>query len=311
MYNTIQREDKIMQFNEIFIASNNKMIALSLCRAADESILIPVLRLVEERNITVHLVDDIDILKEKVSLIDKKFLTSANVKFYHIDNDADAAKTAVSLAANNVCNILMKGMIPTSVILKEVLKKDHRLIDNNLLSHVALFDLPNYHKAVLMSDGAMNIKPNPEQLKLMINNVVNTAHYLNITHPKIALLAAVEKVNDKMESTVNAKALEDYYKNDADFTVEGPLQYDLAVSSDAVKLKGLDSEVAGDADILIVPEINAGNILYKSLVYSADTPVASNVVGAKVPIVLTSRADNIEDKYNSICLAIYSINSNI
>lgn len=300
-----------MQFNEIFIASNNKMIALSVCRAADESILIPVLRLVEERNITIHLVDDIDILKEKISSIDKKFLTSANVKLHHADNDAEAAKTAVSLAANNICNILMKGMIPTSIILKEVLTKDHCLINNNLLSHVALFDLPNYHKAVLMSDGAMNIKPNFGQLKLIINNVVNTAHYLNITHPKVALLAAVEKVNDKIESTVIAKKLADDYKNSTNFIVDGPLQYDLAVSSDAVKLKGLASEVAGDADILIVPEINAGNILYKSLVYSANTRVASNVVGAKVPIVLTSRADNTEDKYNSICLAIYSINSNI
>lgn len=194
-----------MDFNEIYDIPKNKMVALSICRAADKDILIPALRLVKEQGITVHLIDDSKILTEQIKAVDESFLFSDYVVCHHVSSDKEAAHKAVTLAAEGTCNILMKGMIPTSVILREVLQKEHDLLNHSLLSHIALIDLPNYHKAILLSDAAMNINPDTNQLKGIINNAVNTAHYLNITHPKIALLAAVEKVNDKIEATVKAK----------------------------------------------------------------------------------------------------------
>lgn len=300
-----------MQFNEIFNDSNHEMVALSICCAADPDILYPVLKLVTEKNITIHLVDNIALLKKEISDIDTSFLSNDKVILHHSENDKEAAQIAVSLTADGTCNILMKGMLSTSVILKEVLKKNHQLLTGTMLSHVALFDIPNYHKSILLSDSAMNITPDIKSLKSIIKNSVDTAHQLNILHPNVALLSAVEKVNKKIQSTVTAEALTEYYRNSENFTVDGPLQYDLALSLKAAEQKNIESVVAGDADILIVPEINAGNLLYKSLVYSAGARVAANIVGAKVPIVLTSRSDSSEDKYNSICLAIYTINSKI
>ncbi|MFD2829397.1 phosphate acyltransferase [Corticicoccus populi] len=300
-----------MQFNEIFNTTDDEMITLSICRAADTEILAQIFRLIDEKNITAHLVDDEKHLKDMISKLDKAYLSSPNIVLHHADGDIEAAEIAVSLAAAGTCNVLMKGMLSTSVILKEVLRKDHQLVSGNLLSHIALFDLPNYHKSILLSDSGMNIDPDIETMKSIINNAVGTAHQLKITHPKIALLSAVEKVNSRIAATVSAESLTSYYKNSNDFTVDGPLQYDLAVSAKAAVQKGFKSTVAGDADVLIVPDLNVGNILYKSLVYTGGARVAAMVTGAKVPIVLTSRSDSSEDKYHSICLAVYSINNKI
>ena len=186
------------------------------------------------------------------------------------------------------------------------MNKEHDLIDSELLSHVAVFDLPNYHKPILLTDAAMNIAPGIEDKKQIINNAVDFALKLNIKMPKVAILSAVEKINPKIPTTLEAENIINSYNRD-DSLIYGPLQYDLAVSKDAAATKGIRSEVAGDADILIAPQIEAGNILYKSLVYSAGARVAATILGAKVPIVLTSRADSAEDKHNSICLAMKSI----
>src|SRR5699024_5454091 len=234
--------------------------------------------------IIAHLVDDEKTLREMIKSIDGKYLDHPDVIIHNVENDQEAAACAVKMVADNTCNILMKGQISTSFILKEVLNKEHNLIESKLLSHVAVFDLPNYHKSILLTDAAMNIAPGTEEKKLIINNAVDFARKLNIQLPKVAILSAVEKINPKISTTI-----------------DGPLQYDLAISKEAAATKGIRSEVAGDADILIAPQIEAGNILYKSLVYSAGSSVAATILGAKVPIVLTSRADSAEDKYNSIC----------
>ncbi|CAM4145060.1 phosphate acyltransferase [Lacicoccus alkaliphilus] len=298
-----------MEFDEIFSHLNNEMVALSISRAADETLLRPVLSLMEEYNISVHLVDDEKQLKKLLESMGAEYAGHPGIRIHHAGSDAEAAEIAVELAADGTCDILMKGALPTSIILKAVLNKKHDLIYNEILSHIALFDVPNYHKAFILTDAAMNIAPGVEEKRCIINNAVDFAHTLNIMRPKVALLSAVEKINPKISSTVDAKEVirRIYEENMRQFIVDGPLQYDLAISKESAAVKNIDSEVAGDADILIAPQIEAGNILYKSLVYSAGARVAAVIVGAKVPIVLTSRADSAEDKFNSICLAMKSL----
>lgn len=298
-----------MNFDEIFSHLNKKMVALSISRAADETVLRPVLRLMEEYNISIYLVDDENRLKQLLESMGTAYPEHPDIYIYHAESDDESAEIAVGLAADGTCDILMKGAVSTSVILKAVLNKSHDLVYNGLLSHVALFDVPSYHKSFILTDAAMNIAPGVEEKMGIINNAVDFAHSLNIGRPKVALLSAVEKINPKISSTVDAKEVIQriYEGNMRQFIVDGPLQYDLAVSREAAAVKNIDSEVAGDADILIAPQIESGNILYKSLVYSARARVAAVIVGAKVPIVLTSRADSAEDKFNSICLAMKSL----
>lgn len=298
-----------MNFDEIFNQSNHEMIALSISRAADESVLEPVLKLVDTYNISAHLVDDEKRLNRLLESMDERYLGHPGLHIHGAASDKEAAEKAAALAADGTCNILMKGAISTSVILKAVLNNKHDLVYNELLSHIALFDLPNYHKAIMLTDAAMNISPGREEKIHIINNAVDFAHSLNIINPKIALLSAVEKINPKIASTVEAEEVIQSIQsmNMREFIIDGPLQYDLAVSKASASAKNIDSEVAGDADILIAPQIEAGNILYKSLVYSAGARVAAVVLGAKVPVVLTSRADSAEDKYNSICLAMKTL----
>ncbi|MCD2136921.1 phosphate acyltransferase [Salinicoccus halitifaciens] len=298
-----------MKFDEIFNQPNHKMIALSISCAADETVLEPVLRLVDTYQISIHLVDDETRLNRLLGVMDEKYLDHPDIYIHGAQSDVEAADKAAALVADGTCDILMKGAVSTSVILKAVLNKAHGLVYNGFLSHVALFDLPNYHKGIILTDAAMNIAPGIKEKISIIDNAVDFAHSLDIQRPKVALLSAVEKINPKIVSTVESiDVIQSIYNgNMREFIVDGPLQYDLAISKEAAAAKNIDSEVAGDADILVAPQIEAGNILYKSLVYSAGARVAAMVVGAKVPIVLTSRADSAEDKYNSICLAMKSL----
>lgn len=296
-----------MKFNEYISVTSTQMIALSVCKAADMDVLNPLYQLYQESTMTFHLVDDQEKLVHLLESLDASLIQSDRIKIHHAASDVEAAEIAVGLVASNEAHMLMKGMVSTSVILKEVLNKKHNLIEKPVLSHVALFDLPNYNKAVLITDCAMNIAPTVEQKKAIIENAVEVGHKIGMKTPKVALLSAVEKVNPKIQSTVDADELKTHFSNSEDLVIDGPLQYDLAISKSAAEIKGLDSPVAGDADILIAPALDAGNVLYKSLVYSANSKVAAMIVGAKVPIVLTSRADSSEVKYLSIKLAMNNI----
>lgn len=216
-----------------------------------------------------------------------------------------AARKATTLVSSGVAQVLMKGLIDTSVIMKQVLDPEIGLRTGNVISHVAVFDVPTYHKVFIVTDAAMIIAPNLEQKKQIIENAVQLAHALDIAEPKVAVLAAKEKVSEKMEATVHAKALADMNKAGEikDCIVDGPLALDNAVSKESARIKGIDSVVAGDADILLAPDIEAGNILYKSLSFLGNAKSAGLIVGTSKPIVLTSRADSEEAKLNSIVLA--------
>ncbi|MEH6938607.1 phosphate butyryltransferase [Bacillus sp. JJ664] len=228
------------------------------------------------------------------------------LKIVHADSMQQAAKLAVEAVRLENASIVMKGNLSTSILLKEVLNKEYGLRDKGVLSHVAMFEVPGREKAVIVTDAAMNIAPTLEQKAKIIENSVNIARKVGIKTPKVAVLAAVEVVNPAMQATIDAASLtvmnaRGQIKN---CVVDGPLALDNAISVEAAQHKGLTGEVAGQADILLVPTIETGNILYKSLVFMANAEVAALIAGAKAPIVLTSRSDSAKTKLYSLALAI-------
>jgi len=229
----------------------------------------------------------------------------SNVQIIDEKDGVEATRKATALVSSGEAQVLMKGLIDTSVIMKAVLDKEIGLRTDSVISHVAVFDVPTYHKVFMVTDAAMIIAPDLDQKKKIIENAVKLAHSLDIAEPKVAVLAAKEKVSPKMEATVHAKELSDMNKAGeiSGCIVDGPFALDNAVSKESARIKGIDSVVAGDADILLAPDIEAGNVLYKALSFLANAKSAGLIVGTSKPIVLTSRADNEEAKLNSIVLA--------
>lgn len=221
----------------------------------------------------------------------------------HVEDKVEACRTAVKLVRDGKADVLMKGLVDTSVILKAVLDKEIGLRDAPVLSHVAVFEVPGMERLLYVTDAAMNIAPDVETKKHIIGNAVKVAHALGNERPVVTALCAVEKVNPKMQATLDAAALAQM--DIPGCRVMGPLALDNAVSVEAAKHKGITDPDAGKSDILLVPAIETGNALYKSLVFLAKARNAGMIVGARAPIVLTSRADSDDAKLNSIALALY------
>lgn len=216
-----------------------------------------------------------------------------------------ATEKAVRMTSSGEADILMKGKIGTSTLLKGVLNKEWGLRTGNLLSHIALFEVETYHKVIAVTDVAMNIAPNLQEKIAIVNNSVACLNKLGYIMPKVAVLGAVEMVNENMEATLDAALLSKMNQRDQirNCIIDGPLAFDNAISLESARHKGIRSEVAGDTDLLLMPDIEVGNVLYKSLVFFAKADVASIILGAAVPIVLTSRSDSEKAKYDSILLA--------
>ena len=212
---------------------------------------------------------------------------------------------AVKMVHDSKGDVLMKGKVGTSDMLKSVLNKEYGLRTGKLLSHFAYFEVETYHKLIAVTDVAMNIAPNLTEKIAILNNAVKVLNNLGIEKPKVAVLGAVEKVNTEMNATLDAALLSKMNQRDQilNCIVDGPLAFDNAVSLESAKHKEIKSEVAGDTDLLLMPDIEVGNVLYKTLVFFAKAKVASMIVGASVPIVLTSRSDSEQAKFDSILLA--------
>lgn len=217
----------------------------------------------------------------------------------------NACKKAVKEIREGRANILMKGMVSTAPLLKAVLDKEEGLRKRNTLSHLAVFQTSYYPGILGVSDAAMNISPGIEEKKAIIENSVDVFHSLGYDNPRVAIIGPVEIVNPKIPSTIEASVLTQMNRRNqiSGCTVDGPLAIDNAVSPEAARQKKIDSEVAGKADILIAPDLNSGNILYKTMIFLSDARSAAVILGAKAPIVLTSRADSEESKLYSIALA--------
>lgn len=244
--------------------------------------------------------------KEKTLEIAKE--KELDLSSYTIIDEKDlnmAAEIGVKMVSNGDANFIMKGLVDTSILLKAVLNKEWGLRTDSLLSHVMLYTIPSYSKLIYLTDGGMNLQPTLEDKVKIIENAVTVAKALGKEEVKVACLAAKEKVDPKMIATVDAGELKNRYEEGkfSDGTiVDGPMALDLAVSLSSAEIKGYKSPVAGDADILLVPNIEMGNGIGKSITYFAGGKSAGIVMGAKAPIVLVSRADDHEAKLYSIAL---------
>lgn len=244
--------------------------------------------------------------EEKIKQISADLdLDISGLQLINVPDPVKAVETAVKLTHNRDANILMKGKVSTATLLKGVLNTEWGLRKGDLLSHFALFEVEAYHKLIALADVAMNIAPELKEKVAILNNSVEFMNKLGIVNPKVAVIGSVELVNEAMSATIDAALISKMAQRGQirNCVVDGPLAFDSAISSESAKHKGIVSEVAGDADLLLLPNIEAGNVLYKSLVFCAKASVASVILGASAPIVLTSRSDTGESKQNSIMLA--------
>ena len=292
----------IKKLDDIFdeLKSCNEKAVLSVAAAHDEEVLLAVKDACEMNIIKAILIGEEDKIRKiadeiKFDLTDVEVINECDLKL--------CAEKAVKLVSSGKADYVMKGLLDTSIILKEVLNKEYGLRTDSLLSHVMIYEVPSYHKLLILTDGGMNINPDVSQKKKIVDNAIKAAKSLGIDTVKVACLAAKEKVNPKMQATLDADELKTMCK-DGMFgkgaIVEGPIAFDLAVSEEACKIKGYESEVGGDADILLVPNIETGNGIGKALTYMANAKSAGIIMGAKVPVVLVSRADTHESKLYSI-----------
>ncbi|QQY80116.1 phosphate butyryltransferase [Keratinibaculum paraultunense] len=220
-----------------------------------------------------------------------------------------AAYKSVELVNIGEVDFIMKGKIQTADLLKAVVDKEKGIRTDKLMSHFAILEVPTYHKLLVITDGGMVMYPDLEEKRKIIENAVDVMLSLGYKEPKVGVLAAVENVNPKMPETVDAAELKKMNQKGEikNCIIEGPISYDLSVNKESAEIKGFNSPVAGDVDILLASNITVGNVLAKSLIYSGNSKMAGFIVGAKAPIVLTSRGSSTEEKYLSLVLSAASV----
>ena len=290
-------------FEELISKANQKTLKkVSVSNAQDEPVLQAVKAAKEQNIATAILVGDEAKIREIAASIDM------DLTDFEIINEPDteaAALKAVELVHNGKADILLKGLLETKTFLKSVLNKEVGLRTGKMLSHVCVFEIEGINRLLFFTDVAFNTYPTLADKVNIINNAVEVAHACGIECPKVAPLCAVETVNPKMQPTVDADNLTKMYEG-GDFKgcqIYGPLSMDLAIDPEAAVHKGVTNPVAGHADILLFPNIDAGNITYKILVRTANVKIGNVLVGTSAPVVLTSRSDDFETKLNSIALA--------
>lgn len=278
----------------------DKKVILSVAAAHDEEVLLAIQSAVEKNIIVPVLIGE----ENKIRDISKEIgFNLDGIKIIQKNTIEECAETAVKLVSSKEADFVMKGLLDTSVILKAVLNKEWGLRTDSLLSHVMVYEIPTYDKLLVTTDGGMNISPDYEQKVKILKNAIEATKPLGLEEIKVACLAAKEKVNPKMQATVDARALEEACEKGAfgeGVIVEGPLAFDLAVSKEAARIKGFESKVSGETDIMLMPTIEVGNGIGKALTYFAGGKSAGIIMGAKAPIVLVSRADSHESKLYSI-----------
>jgi phosphotransacetylase len=232
-------------------------------------------------------------------------LDLSGLEIVDVPHSHAAAEKAVELVREGRAEVLMKGSLHTDELMSAIVSREKGLRTGRRISHVFLMDVPTYHKVLVVTDAAINIAPVLEDKVDICQNAVDLAIVLGVAKPKVAVLAAVETVTSKMPATLDAAALCKMAERGQirGALVDGPLAFDNAISKEAARMKGIKSEVAGDPDILIAPDLEAGNILAKQLTFLAKADAAGLVLGARVPVILTSRADSIRSRIASCAVA--------
>ncbi len=238
-------------------------------------------------------------------------LNLQGINIIDITDPVEAANRAVREVAEGKADILMKGMVNSSDFLRAVLNPDGGMRRDRILSHLAIYEVPGYYRLIYMTDGGLNVSPGLDQKKAILQNAIEFLHSIGLAEPKVAVLSANEKVDPKIQATVDARDLKEMAAEAfPNAVVDGPTPLDIAVSLEAALHKGIDSPIAGKADLLMVPNIEAGNLLGKAIIYFAGGRMGGLVLGAKRPVILTSRNEPPMGKMASIALAAYSIARN-
>lgn len=285
--------DEIKKYNKVTI---------SVAAAQDEEVLICIKSLAEEDIADFILVGD----EPEIKVILAKIGFVKSIKIINEKDTQKAAHIAVSLVHNNEAQILLKGLLNTSEYMMAILNPEVGLrCGKQLLSHLAVYEIPGSSKLLFMTDSGINIAPNIEEKEKIIDNALNAMKVIGIDKPNIAILAANENVNPKMPVTVEAQSLVQKYSKSKNFAgiIEGPVSLDVAVSAKAAKHKGIDSKAAGNFDLFVFPTIEAGNIWSKSMIHFANFNIAGVILGATNPIVLVSRNETAKAKFDSVTFA--------
>lgn len=234
-------------------------------------------------------------------ILDKLEISDEGMKIIHIEDQVESIQKAADMARNGSVDCIMKGKTETGTLMKVLVNKEKGIRKNETMSLLAFMESPGYHKVFAITDVGLLTYPSREQKRAAIINAVEAFHTLGIEKPKVAVLAAVEKVNPKMKETIEAAQIKE--EGIEGCIVEGPISYDLAMDPQAAAVKGYSSPVAGDADILVVPDIVSGNIAAKTITVIGGGRTGGVVLGAQVPVLLVSRSATADDKYMSIVLA--------
>lgn len=294
---------RFRSFDEVIgKARQGKPIKISVAAAHDEEVLKAIKQAVELEIIKPYLVGNEKEIKKTSSQIG---FDINQYSIYDTSTEEEAAFVASKLADDGITQVIMKGFINSTPFLKGVLHKDLNLKTGRIFSHLSAFEIPGYDHLYYMTDGGLNIAPDIDQKEQILQNSIEFLHKLGLKKPKVALLSANERVNEKMPVTLECQELSQRGKDGrfGSIIIEGPLPLDLAISKESLYHKGVDSEIDGDADLLLVPTIEAGNILGKSISYFAKGTMAGVVLGAKVPLILNSRSDSAKAKLASIALS--------
>lgn len=243
---------------------------------------------------------------DKISeLAGEQNIPAGKFEFLPAEGETEACEKAAQLVQEGTAQLAMKGQVHTAEFCRALFRRETGLLpEGNLVSHVALCDIPGYRKPLFLTDCAINITPNLDEKVKIIENAVSIARNLGILIPKVGLVAPVETVNEKIESTVHGKQLKELFAYFSDTVVDGPFGLDVALSGEAAEVKNVDSPVAGDADILLFHDLNSANAVYKTMTILCGASVAGILVGLTVPVVITSRADNENTKLISLRMGI-------
>ncbi|MUV38158.1 Phosphate butyryltransferase [Lentibacillus sp. JNUCC-1] len=286
-------EQKIANIEEpkkvaVVKAANNHALE-SIFELADQGIVIPYL---------------IDSQSELETLISKLGIQNTNYHIINEETDEDAAFKGVELVRNNQVDFIMKGDIPTGKLLKQVVNRETGIRDKDVLSHMALIDVPAYDKLLGVTDGGMLLTPDVDQKEALIYNALDVMKALDYDNPKFAVLSAAEAVQPKLPASTDAVELTKRFESNSECTVEGPISLDLAINASIAEEKGYQGKIQGDADVLVAAEVVGGNTLSKSMLLLANAYMAGVILGAQVPIVLTSRSSSSAEKRYSLLLAL-------
>ncbi|WP_436853945.1 phosphate acyltransferase [Staphylococcus caeli] len=298
-----------MQYQHLIKPSNSLNGSVAILFANDEKMLSVVIAALKITNIEIYLYDTEDPTEIIRSFdIDAQLLNRIHIVLSKSEHELFQL-CSKDLATGKV-NLLMKGNMMSSTLLSFVLSNKTFIDKHGFLNHVACFNIPKYHKTLMLSDVALNINPTIEEKKQIIYNLANFAQSLGYEHFKLGILSSVEHPTRKIQSSLDAEKLKNSIsRQSSDFLyVDGPFAFDNAISMESVIKKNIKSSVAGDVDGLLVPHIDVGNALYKSFTYFGNASVASLVLGAKFPIVLTSRADSKQNKLDSLLLGLKVLN---